>query len=304
MKKILVTGASGFIGRHCLPALLEKGYEVHALSRKSLPDFEKDVIWHNQNFLDGEKTQRLIEDVRPSYCLHFAWNTESGKYWTTPENLHWVAASLSLLDSFHQNGGERFVGAGTCAEYDWRYGHCVEAVTPLAPATLYGTCKNAFQTILTSFSANSSVSSAWGRVFFLYGPYENPTRLTSNVITSLLRNEPALCSQGAQIRDFMHVSDVANAFVCLLESKATGAVNIASGKPTSIKDFVNQIADALNGRDKLMFGAIPTQKNEPALLTADIGRLTNEVGFLPKYSIDTGIEQTIAWWKIAAKNYS
>jgi nucleoside-diphosphate-sugar epimerase len=209
-----------------------------------------------------------------------------------------------LLHSFRQNGGERFVGAGTCAEYDWRYGHCVESITPLAPATLYGTCKNAFQKILASFSANDSLSSAWGRVFFLYGPYENPARLTPNVITSLLRDEPALCSHGAQIRDFMHVSDVANAFVYLLESEATGAVNIASGKPTSIKDFVYQIADALKGHDKLRFGAIPTQKNDPVLLTADAGRLINEVGFSPKYSVETGIEQTVAWWKTAAKNYS
>jgi nucleoside-diphosphate-sugar epimerase len=124
------------------------------------------------------------------------------------------------------------------------------------------------------------------------------------MINSLLRDKLAFCSHGAQIRDFMHVSDVASAFVCLLESETIGSVNIASGKPTSIKDFIYKIADALDGRDKLRFGAIPTPKNEPALLTADVGRLTTEIGFLPKYSIETGIEQTIAWWKTAAKNYS
>src|SRR5215207_601381 len=130
MKKVLVTGASGFIGRHCLPLLLERGFEVHALSQKPLPGPGNDVIWHSQNFLDDNKTQRLIENVQPSHCLHFAWYTEPGKYWSSPENLRWIASSALLLYSFNQNGGERFVGAGTCAEYDWRYGHCTEMLTP------------------------------------------------------------------------------------------------------------------------------------------------------------------------------
>ena len=154
MKKILITGASGFIGRHCLPLLLEKGFEVHALSLEPRSNLQKDIIWHSQNLLDYERTQRLMESLRPSHCLHLAWYTKAGKYWSSQQNLHWVSSSALLLDSFHQNGGERFVGAGTCAEYDWHYGHCVEMLTPIEPATLYGTCKSSFQKMLSSFSAN------------------------------------------------------------------------------------------------------------------------------------------------------
>lgn len=304
MKKVLITGASGFIGRQCLTPLLEKNYEVHALALEPVANYEKDVIWHCQNFLDEEMTQLLINTVHPSHCLHLAWYTEPGKYWSSPENLRWTAASISLLHTFYQQGGERFVGAGTCAEYDWRYGHCSEAVTPLEPATLYGTCKNTLQKTLASFSANTLLSSAWGRVFYLYGPHERPARLVPSVINSLLHNEQAICSHGNQIRDFMHVSDVANAFVCLLESKKTGPFNIASGIPVTIKDVVGIIADQLNGRSLLEFGAIPTVKDEPALLTADISRLKYEAGFLPKYSIESGLEQTITWWKNYTKIYS
>ncbi|MCJ7626689.1 MAG: NAD(P)-dependent oxidoreductase, partial [Anaerolineaceae bacterium] len=227
---------------------------------------------------------------------HLAWYTEPGKYWSSPENLRWTAASISLLHTFHQQGGERFVGAGTCAEYDWRYGHCSEAVTPLEPATLYGTCKNSLQKTLASFSANTLLSSAWGRVFFLYGPHEHPARLVPSVINSLLHNEPALCSHGNQIRDFMHVSDVANAFVALLLSDATGPVNIASGKPVSIKDVIYKIAEQLNGFDKIRLNALPATY-EPALITADVTRLQSEIGFNPRLDLESGLRQTIDWWK-------
>jgi nucleoside-diphosphate-sugar epimerase len=296
MKKILLTGASGFIGRHCLPFLLENGYEVHALSLAQLPEFSEDVVWHTQNLLDIESTKHLIESVRPTHCLHLAWHTEPGKYWTSSENLDWISASISLLQSFYKNGGERFVGAGTCAEYDWRYGYCSEAFTPLAPGTLYGVAKYAFQKILHSYSENFSLSSAWGRVFFLYGPHEHPARLTSSVIASLLRGEPALCSPGNQIRDFMHVADVGGAFVRLLESEVKGEVNIASGKPVSVKDFIGIIARQINGIDRVKLGALPA-RNEPAMLVADISRLKDEVGYTPHFDLEAGLSQTIAWWK-------
>jgi len=296
MKKLLLTGASGFIGRHCLPFLLESGYEVHALSLSQLPEFSRDVVWHKQNFLDTESTTHLLKSVRPSHCLHLAWNTEPGKYWDSAENLDWVSASISLLQSFHKNGGERFVGAGTCAEYDWRYGHCSENLTPLAPATLYGIAKHAFQKILHSYSENFSLSSAWGRIFFVYGPYENPARLTPSVITSLLRKEPALCSPGNQIRDFMHVADVGGAFARLLGSKIKNEVNIASGKPISVKEFIEIIAWQLNKINLVKLGALPAT-NEPSLLTAAISRLQNEVGYLPRFDLESGLSETIAWWK-------
>ena len=298
MKKLLFTGATGFIGRQCLPFLLERGYEVHALAREPIDEYKNDVIWHGQDFFDEEKTQELFKSVRPTHCLHLAWYTEPGKYWASPENLRWTAASISLLYSFYRQGGRRFVGAGTCAEYDWRYGHCSEAVTPLEPATLYGTSKNVLQKILASFSKNSQMSTAWGRAFFLYGPHEHPARLVSSVISSLLRDEPALCSHGNQIRDFMHVSDVAHAFVLLLDSEIMGPVNIASGNPVSIKDIVFKIAKELNGYDKIKLDVLPA-KNEPAILTADVARLRTEVGHNPFFDLETGLKQTINWWKSA-----
>ncbi len=299
MKRVLLTGATGFIGRHAIPLLLERGYDVHAVSSGVAPGSGSGVRWHQANLLDPGQAATLIAEVQPTQLLHFAWYAEPGKYWGSLENFRWVQASLGLLREFYDQGGQRVVMAGTCAEYDWRYGYCSEEVTPLTPATLYGTCKHSLQSMLDFFSQKTGLSSAWGRIFFLYGPHEHPNRLVSSVICSLLEGRSARCSHGNQIRDFLHVEDVAGAFVALLESDVTGPVNIASGQPIALKDVIYRIADRLTRREMVQLGAISTPNNEPPLLVADVGRLLKEVCWQPKYDLEAGLKQTIEWWQIA-----
>ena len=242
-KRVLVTGAAGFVGKHCLPLLLDKGFEVHAADVVIPENNLHDVCWHNADLLDVQKTDELIESIRPTHLLHFAWYAKPDEYWNSVENIRWVEGSLRLLRAFHRTGGRRVVMAGTCAEYDWKYGYCSEEATPLAPSTLYGACKNATQHVLKEYSKVTGLSSAWGRIFFLYGPFENPCRLVPSVILNLLSNKEAPCSHGRQIRDFLYVKDVAAAFVALLVSDVRGPVNIASGKPVALKDIILSIAD-------------------------------------------------------------
>ena len=115
--------------------------------------------------------------------LHFAWYAKPKKYWTSTQNLRWVQSSIELIDLFVKCGGKRIVMAGSCAEYDWDYGVSSEGLTPCRPSTLYGICKHSLQEILTMYSKQAGISSAWGRIFFLYGPYEHPSRLVSHVIS-------------------------------------------------------------------------------------------------------------------------
>lgn len=296
-RRVLVTGAGGFIGRHCLPVLISKGFEVHAADVFVPAEKPHGLHWHQLDLLDTKQTYELLATICPTHLLHFAWYAKPGEYWNSLENIRWVEGSLHLLRVFHMNGGKRVVMAGTCAEYDWRYGYCSEYITPLVPSTLYGTCKNALQHLLEEFSQVTGLSSAWGRIFFLYGPHENHSRLVSSVILNLLQNKTAQCSHGNLIRDFLHVQDVASAFVSLLESNVTGPVNIASGNPTAIKDVVNTIADKLNKRDLVGFKEGPPPLNEPGLLVAEVKRLNSDIGWKPSYDLDRGLEQTISWWK-------
>jgi len=297
MKRVLVTGATGFIGKHCLPLLLEKNYEVHGLFFNSTLERTPEVIWHQANLLDLTQVETLLKNIRPTHLLHFAWYTTPGKYWTSLENLYWVQASLALFRNFQKEGGQRAVIAGTCAEYDWNYGYCSEFITLRNPTTPYGICKNALQEMLDVYSNNKSFTSAWGRIFFLYGPHEYPSRLVPSVIRSLLHGKPAQCSHGNQIRDFLYVKDAADAFVQLLENDIHGPVNIASGQLFALKDLINKIAQKLDRQDLVQLNVIPNPTNDPNFLGGDIKRLHDQVGWEPNYNLDTGLDQTINWWK-------
>jgi len=151
--------------------------------------------------------------------------------------------------------------------------------------------------MMTASCKEAGLSSAWGRIFFLYGPHEHPKKLVSSVALSLLKDRPAYCSHGKQIRDYLYVQDVAEAFIALLESEVQGPVNIASGSPTALKDIIIKIAKKLNREDLVQLGALSANPDEPDFLVGDVGRLSKEVGWRPKYNLDYGLDRAINWLK-------
>jgi len=294
--RVLVTGATGFIGQHVLPVLVARGHEVHAVSSRAHSRPAQGVAWHHADLLKSGASARLADRIRPTHLLHLAWYAEPGRYWTAPENFEWVAATLQLLQAFHGRGGQRAVMAGTCAEYEWGSGVCSEATTPLKPATPYGACKHATQLLLAAYSQATGLCSAWGRVFHLYGPGEKPQRLVPQVIGALREGKPARCTSGEQVRDYLHVADVAQAFVTLLDSPQQGAVNIGSGQPVTIKQIVMEIAAQLNRPDLPALGALATPPGEPHEIVADAS-LLRSLGWSQGFGLRDGVRQTIEWWK-------
>jgi nucleoside-diphosphate-sugar epimerase len=295
MKRVLVTGASGFVGAEAVPLLQAGGFEVHGVSSRPQPPVAG-LRWHRADLLNADAAARVIADAQPSHLLHLAWYAEPGKYWTDPVNECWVEASMRLIKAFREAGGQRVVVAGTCAEYDWNSGPCREQVTPLKPATLYGCCKHEVQLLLAAYSQATGLSSAWGRVFYVYGPGEPAQRLVPSVIRSLLSNTPAQCTAGEQARDFLHVQDVARAFVMLLESGHQGPINIASGRAVPVRELASEIARQLRRPDLLQLGALRGAENEPPSIAGDAGALTR-LGWSPRHDLSSGIGETIEWWK-------
>jgi len=297
MKRILLTGASGFIGYHCIAPLRKRGYEVHAASRSVPKDGSSGAIWHEADLLDTPARASLLEAVQPSHLLHLAWFVVPGQLITSPENFAWVTASLDLVQRFAALGGKRAVVCGSGYEYDWNYGYCSEAHTPTVPNTVYGACKHALDVMLRALAPEQKLSLAWGRVFFLYGPREHPKRLVSSVILSLLRGEPAKCSHGRQVRDYMHVQDVADGMSALLDSDLEGPVNVSSGQATTIRDIVLTTGRLLGKPELIQLGALPARANDTPLVVGDNTRITTTLGWQPRYDLESGLEQTAAWWR-------
>jgi nucleoside-diphosphate-sugar epimerase len=295
VKRVLVTGATGFVGRQALGPLQDRSFEIHAMARGPQP--ETDVTWHAVDLLDAPQLERIVSEVRATHLLHLAWYAVHGSYWRSPENLRWVEASSRLVRAFRDAGGSRVVIAGTCAEYDWNSGLCREDVTPMRPQSLYGVAKDALHRIVAAYGDEVGMSMAWGRIFFSYGPHENPDRLVASVIRSLLAGAPAAVTEGNQARDFLHVADVGSAFAALLDSDVDGPVNIASGEAQPVREVVKLVGDIVGRPELLRFGALPTPVGEPPVLAAAVRRLRDEVGWRPDRTLAAGLAETVDWWR-------
>jgi nucleoside-diphosphate-sugar epimerase len=295
-RRVLVTGASGFIGRHCLPLLARQGYEIHAVSSspRSIP--APATTWHQVDLFDTAAVSAVLRSVRPTHLLHLAWYVIPGKLSEAPENFDWLQASLELVRQFRECGGQRLAVAGSGFEYDWSYGYCSES-TPQAPSTFYGVCKQALFTAVDGYASRTGLSSVWPRLFFLYGPHEHPGRLVPSVIRALLRGEPARCSHGLQVRDYLHVEDASDALVRVFDSELTGAMNIGSGHPVMLRDIILGIARRIGAEDLVLLGAVPSRPNDTPLVVANVARLSSALQWQPSYGLDEGLEHTIAWWK-------
>ncbi len=305
MKKVLVTGATGFIGKACLHALQKQDLEIHAISKNSKIIPAKDSTrtkWHKADLHDYIAIKDLMANVRSDYLLHLAWYVEHGLYWSSEENLKWVDTSLNLATEFANNGGTKLVCAGTCAEYDWTADTCSKPLnedgSPINPQTLYGACKASLYQALATHTKTQGIKFAWGRLFFPYGPEENPKRLIPSMVLALLQNKPAICNSPELQRDFIFIDDVAQIFVNLINLPFEGAINIGSGQGRRLLDVVRLIANLLNANNLIETNSnMQNNNNDPLFLIADTNKLKNDLSYSPQISLETGLEKTISWWQ-------
>ena len=294
-----MTGASGFIGHPALSELVRRGDDVHAVTSRPEPALIEGVRWRRVDLGDRLAVDALIEAVEPEQLLHLAWHAEPGHIWSAPMNVVWVERSLALLRAFARRGGRRVVMAGTCAEYDWTSPEDAlnERMSPLEPTTLYGIAKDGLRRVASGYAEEVGVEFAWGRVFFVYGPREPVHRVVPTVIRALLAGAQADLTRGTQIRDFLHVDDVAGAIVSLLGSAVVGPVNIASGQAVTVADITDELGRLLQRPDLVRRGALPDRPGDPARLVADVSRLQDEVGFRARWQLFDGLADTASWWR-------
>jgi nucleoside-diphosphate-sugar epimerase len=240
MARILLTGANGFIGRAVLRRIEEDGHEPVPVGRSDI-----DLL----NATEPEMA-RFVETSRVSHCIHAAWYTNHADYLVAEVNRAWVEASLRLAAGFARGGGRRFVALGTCLEYDQAWcGPFSESATPLRPDTLYARCKTALAEALQGMAPG--LSTAWARIFFVYGPGDRAGRLIPYLVERLSRGEPVEARFGRLARDYIHVDDLAGQLVRLAAGSFEGAVNTGTGAADKLADIF-RLAGELAGRPDLV----------------------------------------------------
>ena len=295
--RIVVTGATGFLGQPVLQTLRSMGHEVVPLGRH-------DPV--RCDLLDPQAVRRKINEIRPDGLVHLAWFTEHGVYWNAPDNLNWITASLVLLEAFAAVGGKRALIAGSSAEYRWCGTEDLKEMhSPLDMTTLYLFSKNTLREILHRRSkVVEDLSLVWTRVFCSFGPGEDHRRLVPRTVQGLLAGKRLEFDSACSVRDFLHVSDVASALCAVFQSQVSGPINIASGVGTSVRDLVSMIASHLNAQDQVHFDEPTAEQKDVDRVVACVSRLNQEVGWFPAETLNHRIREVCEFYGKLKKGFS
>ena len=268
MGRILLTGATGFVGRQILKVLESQGHKTRIVVR---PGWRKRIEISNK-LTQVVETSDLCHETFDWWCdvlkdiniiIHSAWYAEPEKYLTSPKNLDHLINVLQLAKAANAAQIKRFVGLGTCIEYQLT-DEILTLDTPLEPTTPYSAAKVAAYHSLLQYFTHTDINFLWCRLFYLYGEGEDVRRLVPYLHEKLSRGEVADLSSGVQIRDFIDVKDAAKMIVEGAFSQKTGAANICTGEGRSVKKLAQEIASIYGREDLLNFGARPDNLVDPS----------------------------------------
>lgn len=267
---VLLTGATGFVGRQVMRALMERGCRLRPIVREGkqgrIPQsaaIEKVIptsdLW-SEDAAWWADVCRGVDTV-----IHVAWYAEPGQYLQSPKNQECLAGTLRLAQGASQAKVRRFIGIGTCFEYDVSAGH-LSIETPLRPSTPYAEAKAAAFLTLSQSLPREGIEFAWCRLFYLYGEGEDERRLVPYLRARLKAGERAELSSGNQIRDYLDVGEAGRMIAEAALGSVQGPVNICSGVPVTVRQLAERIADEYGRRDLLRFGARPDNLVDPPVV--------------------------------------
>jgi dTDP-6-deoxy-L-talose 4-dehydrogenase (NAD+) len=266
-RRILITGATGFVGRQVLKYLMAEDVLLTIVVRDG-----NEALFANNSIVESIViTQDIFSETVGWWAnvlngidtvIHLAWYVQPRKYLNAPQNIDCLLGTLNLAKGGAIAGVRRFIGIGTCLEYDLS-GGVLTVETRLKPLTPYASAKAALYIALSSWLTKHSIEFSWCRLFYLFGEGEHEHRLAPYVHKRLQNGKVVELTSGKQIRDYLDVSVAGTRIGEISLGTQTGPINICSGNPITVRKFVENIADEYGARHLLKFDGIPDRENDP-----------------------------------------
>jgi nucleoside-diphosphate-sugar epimerase len=299
---ILVTGGSGFVGACAVRELLDRGHEVHALLRpQSDPWRLRSVLGrlrvHRGDVTDAAAVRAVVQSVRPRAVLHLAthgaYESQADARTILRTN---VLGTYNLLEASAEFGVAAFVNAGSSSEYGFK-AEPMRETDALEPNSFYAVGKAAQTHLCRLVAARSAAGVAVFRLFSVYGPWEEPSRLMPTLIRRARAGLPLEMVSPRTVRDFVYVDDVLDALLNLSAvSRMRGEViNLGSGVETSLREVVDTVLDLLDSRSEVRWGAMAARQWDSRRWAADASKAKELLGWEARHTLRRGMARTAAW---------
>ena len=302
MKRIVVTGATSMIGAALIEECMKHDTEVYAVVRVASGKQSRLPSGPKLHLVDCdlENLDRLSEKI-PEKCdtfYHIAWgNTGEARNKSTELQSRNIFYTLQAVRAAAELGCRRFIGAGSQAEYGPMDVEKISPDSPVNPSTPYGASKLAAGHLAGMLCRELGMECIWPRIFSVYGKYEKETTMVASGLRKMLAGEPTEFTPAMQRWDYLYSRDAGRAFYLIGEKGKGGSVYcVGSGQARPLKEYIEEMA-ALTGAGKPGIGAKPYPPGAVMNLCADIGTLTGDTGFIPEYTFEQGIRETIEWIK-------
>ena len=299
--RVLLTGATGFVGSHVLARLLRDGeHSVACIVRAGSDPWRIANLLDRVTLIEGDlaRSDQLTEPVgrfSPQVVLHLAWDEVAARERSPMLQLDNVQHTVELVKLAPAVGASHFIGVGSQAEYGPCL-QCIEEQQPTRPTTFYGTAKLCAGLLAERASQALGLRFAWLRLFCAYGPMDAPSCLVPTVGRALLRGERPATTRGEQLWDFLYVGDAAEAIHAVSVSpSASGVFNLGSGRTYTVRSVIERLRDLIRPGAELGLGDLAYHADQVMHLEANVGRLRRATGWDAATDLDTGLSRTVAW---------
>lgn len=304
MSRILVTGASGFVGAAVADLAARQGHQVTIMVRN--PASPRAVALSGRcavavaDLSQDETVRAALAQARPDIVIHSAWEGVGGPARAGNIQLDNIRTTVALLDAAIATGARRFIGIGSQAEYG-RHNRRIDESAATEPFLLYGAAKLSAYHLTRQRAGEAGMGFAWLRLFSPYGPGDNPNWLIPSVAAQILAGRAPRTSAGTQKWDYLHITDCATGILAAaVTENAQGVFNLSSGRAVSVRAIVEQIRDLACPSLELRFGDIPFGPNQIMHLEGDCGRLCAATGWTPRIAIEDGLVTVVDAMRLAA----